>query len=178
MIGSWMAIIAVRHLMGLPCTQTGVVVDAVSGRSQPLRLARRQDCPLHHPIERTIRVAVSPSDTLSKLRRHLEAGDEVMTWQPVYRKYDCTHCGFSQTGWWSSQPGPCPQCGHTTRGETTRNVSDAPDDLALTSLGIPSREILPVRRSGRFVFIELMAEDAKPFANARSDTTDPAGSKK
>ncbi|MEV5880076.1 ThiF family adenylyltransferase [Streptomyces sp. NPDC052101] len=124
LVGSWLAVTAVRLLCGAAVAPGLIRVDAAGGTATPVTVRRDPDCPLHTRIPADL-VAAVPDTALSTpadLTDHLAPEETVMTWAPL--------------------PGSAP-----TR-ESTR-LADAPPRARLADLGVAPREILPVRMTGR-----------------------------
>ncbi|MFI9249954.1 HesA/MoeB/ThiF family protein [Streptomyces sp. NPDC053069] len=139
LIGSWLAVTAVRLLCGAT-TRPGVVrVDAAGGTATPVTVPRDPDCPLHRRIPADL-VAPVPDTVLSTpadLTDHLAPEETVMTWAPL--------------------PGSPPP------RESTR-LADAPPRARLADLGVAPREILPVLTTGGtrgIRYLELAEADGK-----------------
>ncbi|KOV61835.1 HesA/MoeB/ThiF family protein [Streptomyces sp. MMG1121] len=124
LVGSWLAVTAVRLLCGAGSGPGVVRVDAAGGTAAPVTPRRDPDCPLHTPIPAGL-VAPVPHTVLSTpadLTDHLAPEETVMTWAPL--------------------PGSAP-----TRAST--RLADAPPGARLADLGVAPREILPVLTTGR-----------------------------
>ncbi|MEU4927300.1 ThiF family adenylyltransferase [Streptomyces yokosukanensis] len=139
LIGSWLAVTAVRLLCGAAVRPGVIRVDAAGGTATPVTARRAPDCPLHTRIPAEL-VAAVPDTALSTpadLTDRLAPEETVMTWAPL--------------------PGSAP-----TR-ESTR-LADAPPRTRLADLGVAPREILPVLATGRtraIRYLELAEADGK-----------------
>ncbi|MGA5515978.1 HesA/MoeB/ThiF family protein [Streptomyces pseudogriseolus] len=139
LIGSWLAVTAVRLLCGTDTTPGLVRVDAAGGTAVPVTVRRDARCPLHTPIPADL-VTPVPDTVLSTpadLSAHLGAEEAVMTWAPL--------------------PG-------STRARESTRLSDAPPRARLTDLGVAPREILPVLTAGgprRIRYLELSEDGGK-----------------
>ncbi|MHB9858285.1 HesA/MoeB/ThiF family protein [Streptomyces sp. YIM S03343] len=124
LIGSWLAVTAVRLLCGADTAPGLVRVDAAGGTATPVRLARDPHCPLHTriPADRVASTEHTVLSTPAELAARLGPEESVLTWAPL--------------------PGAAPA------RESTR-LADAPPRARLTDLGVAPREILPVLRAGR-----------------------------
>ena len=124
LIGSWLAVTAVRLLCGAGTAPGLVRVDAAGGTATPVRLPRDPDCPLHTriPAGRVTSTGHSVLSTPAELAAHLGPGETVLTWAPL--------------------PGGA-------LGPQSTRLSDAPPRARLADLGVAPREILPVLRTGR-----------------------------
>ncbi|MEU8694011.1 ThiF family adenylyltransferase [Streptomyces sp. NPDC048665] len=124
LIGSWLAVTAVRQLCGAGPAPGVVRVDAAGGTATPVTARRDPGCPLHSriPADLVRAVPCTAQSTAADLTGRLAPEETVMTWAPL--------------------PGTAP-----TR-ESTR-LADAPPRARLADLGVAPREILPVVTTGR-----------------------------
>ncbi len=156
LVGAWMATLAVRHLMELPCPGGALVLDGATGRTRNVTLERDPSCPFHVPLPVADRVAASASSTADELYDLLDPGDVPLLWAPAQRRQECGHCGFSGPRWrYPPQKEECPSCGRTSTPYSTLELLEAPCTLRLKDLGVAPREILAVRGPESWKHIEL-----------------------
>jgi molybdopterin/thiamine biosynthesis adenylyltransferase len=155
LVGSWMALIAVRTLMPLPLPAGTLLIDGSSGTTGIVRQVRDPECPLHHPLGPARRVPVGGDSRIADLRAVLEADQVPLAWMPVQERVECRRCGFAEERWGLPSVTPCPRCRAPLRPRTTLELDRAPGKLPLRELGIPLREILAVRTPGGMAVIEL-----------------------
>jgi len=155
LVGTWMGMIAVRFLMGLPCPPGALSIDASRGTTIIVKQERDPECPLHHPLGAVARLNLGSQDTAGQMRRSLPADAVPLLWEPAQERVECPQCGFSEERWALPSLAECPQCGHTLRPRTTLELDQAPYDLKLSDLGIAPREILAVRTQDGLLWVEL-----------------------
>ncbi len=155
MIGTWMAMVATRYLMGFEFPPDILKIDGGSGLISPIKQKRDPECPFHRPIGKTEQLAVSNRDTLNRFRSYLPEESSPLLWEPVQYQAECTACGYSSMYWQLPRIEPCPDCGKELRPRTTPDLSDAPGEMTLAELGIPPNEIIPVRTKNGFRWIEI-----------------------
>ncbi len=165
LVGTWMALVATRFLMGLGRPGGTLKIDGPRGTTSIVLQARDAECPLHHPIERARLIDVSCRDRIRELRAALDDGDIPLLWEPAQWGVVCDRCGFAECRWSLPESRACPQCGDALRRRTTYELRDAPDDITLTALGVPPREILAVRTRSGWKWVELSAEDGRHGTN-------------
>lgn len=146
-VGAWMAGIAIRFILDLPCPKGAMSIDGSRGTTTIVRLERDPACPLHRPIPQTRVVPVASYDRVADLRSALGEDARLIAWERVQRGVECPSCGFGQTRWGVSAPAKCPQCGQGLRLRTTLSLDEAPKELRLLDLGVAPKEILYVGRS-------------------------------
>ncbi|GHE08698.1 HesA/MoeB/ThiF family protein [Streptomyces alanosinicus] len=124
LIGSWLAVTAVRLLCGAAVGPGVIRVDTAGATATPVAVRRDPDCPLHTRIPAEL-VAAVPDTALSTpadLTDRLAPEETVMTWAAL--------------------PGSAPPRAST-------RLADAPPRARLADLGVAPREILPVLATGR-----------------------------
>jgi molybdopterin/thiamine biosynthesis adenylyltransferase len=155
LVGTWMAMVAVRFLMGLPHPGGLLSVDGSRGTTTIVRQQRDPECPLHVPLGQSTTIAVRSQDTVRKLYDALPAHSAALAWEPVQRLAECSNCGYCAGRWGIPSLEACPQCGSQLWPRTTLELDDAPEDLTLASLGVAPREILTVRSPEGLQWFEL-----------------------
>jgi molybdopterin/thiamine biosynthesis adenylyltransferase len=155
LIGSWMAMIAVRTLMQLPLPAGTLEIDGSRGTTGIVQQVRDPECPLHRALGPARRVPVSHHGCIADLRAVLAADQVPLAWMPVQERVECRRCGFTEERWGLPFIVPCPRCETGLRPRTTLELDRAPGDILLKELGIPPREILAVRTSDGMIVIEL-----------------------
>ncbi len=160
-IGSQMALFAVRFLMGLEVPRDVLVFDGGQGRLEHVRQSRDPDCPYHRTIETVRPIRLSAQNTAGELLEALGSNKTPLSWNPIRLQSECSQCGFKV-----KKPGPlpatedrCPNCSTVLRSRTTLEVTDTLADIRLIDLGIPEREIVAVRTTEGFEFVELQGGD-------------------
>ncbi|MGW7005228.1 HesA/MoeB/ThiF family protein [Streptomyces sp. NPDC054933] len=123
LIGSWLAVTAVRLLCGADVPAGLVRVDAAGQRAAPVRPRSDPRCPLHSTIPAGLvdRAPYSVLATPAELAAAVGPDETVMTWAEL--------------------PGPGPAAGST-------RLADASCETRLAELGVAPREILPVVGGG------------------------------
>ena len=75
LVAAWMSAAAVRVMLGYPPDYRLLRIDALTGRTEPVRLTRDPDCPTHVPLaESPAPIAVDHRDTVGALLAALPAG--------------------------------------------------------------------------------------------------------
>ncbi len=167
LVGAWMATLAVRHLMELPCPGGALVLDGATGRTRNVTLERDPTCPYHAPLPSPKRIAVSASSTVGELRDLLDPGDVPVVWSSVQSRQECGHCDLSRSHWrFPPRAEACPSCGETSTPRSTLELSEAPAILRLQELGVAPREILMVRGRNGSCYIELNEDPDQRGAGA------------
>jgi molybdopterin/thiamine biosynthesis adenylyltransferase len=156
LVGAWMATLALRFLMGAPCADGVLRIDAAQGTMENVTQARDPACPLHSRIGVATPVQVRASDRVALLRERLPSGGVPLLWESTIRTASCPACGFHDGRWGDAGDPTCPDCGTALRLGTTLELTDAPDGLLLTRLGIAPREILAVRTDEGYSWVELI----------------------
>jgi molybdopterin/thiamine biosynthesis adenylyltransferase len=155
LVGSWMALIAVRALMKLSLPAGTIDIDGSRGTTGIIQQIRDPDCPLHRPLAVARHLAVGRDAYMAKLRALLGADEIPLSWMPVMERVECRRCGFAEVRWGLPYISPCPRCESALRPRTTLELDRAPDDVLLKDLGIPPREILAVRTKRGMISIAL-----------------------
>jgi len=155
LIGTWMGMIAVRFLLGLPCPSEMLRIDGSRGTTVRIESKRDPECPLHRPIDTVTKINVTAQDPILKLRQALPPSAVPYAWQPVQQRLECIHCGFREHRWGVPAIEPCPQCQTPLRPRTTLELDQVPDQLTLSQLGIPPQEILTVKIQEAWQWFEL-----------------------
>lgn len=164
LVGTWMAQIAVRFLMGLSIPTGALILDGARGTTRLLEQRRDPSCPLHMPLTEPVAVPVDHAASLAELRTALSDGGVPLAWDPVQSRVECPACGFAEERWGVPSVVPCPRCGQDLRPRTTLELVAAPGSLLLHELGIAPREILAVRGTDRLRWIELAARNSASSA--------------
>jgi hypothetical protein len=158
LVGSWLALVAVRFLMGLPVPRGPLAVDGVRGTTKVVDVRRDPECPYHWPLDGVTPVPVGSGDRVGALRSALGPGMVPEVWEPVQERVECAACGHREPRWGEPRVEPCPRCGRPLRPRTCLTLEGAPDGLTLAELGVAPREILPVRApDGGMRCVELRA---------------------
>jgi molybdopterin/thiamine biosynthesis adenylyltransferase len=157
LVGAWMSTLALRVLMGVPCSNSLLRIDAARATMAHVDLGRDPECPLHSRAGSVKRMPVTANDTVGLLRKELSSSDTPLLWEATVRSVLCPKCNFFEERWGrASKTLRCPNCGATMRPSTTLELDRAPEHLSLASLGVAPREILAVRKDdGDFTWIEL-----------------------
>lgn len=159
LIASWMAIYALRRIMGIPVASTGLVIDGAAGTSTPLVLPRDPACPLHGRVEAVTQVPVHNGSTVAALRAAVGAGTNLLLWKAAALRVECPRCDFTAPRVGQPTPGTCPRCGAAWRPRTSLEIDDFPGGTRLHALGVAPREILTARNRGGYRWLEL--QDAR-----------------
>lgn len=78
LVGGWMALLGIRHLMGLPVTDEILRIDGDQARQQRVRQQRDPACLLHVLIGPTRRLPVSCQDRLSSLQESVGEENQIL----------------------------------------------------------------------------------------------------
>ena len=155
LVGTWMAMVAVRYVMGLDQPGGTLKIDGVRGTSSIVKQTRDPTCPLHEPIGRVDRISVTNRDRVRDLRAELTRGEVMLAWEPVQRALSCLGCGFEEVRWGRPGSSPCPRCDRPLLPRTTLELDQAPENVTLEDLGVAPREILAVRGGDGMRWVEL-----------------------
>jgi hypothetical protein len=93
--------------------------------------------------------------TVGELRSLLGNGVTPVLWYPASPGMRCASCGYSEEKWEAVRTLECPRCGAWIRPRTVLELNEAPPDTRLIDLGVPDREILPVRGPEGWSYVEL-----------------------
>jgi hypothetical protein len=156
LVGTWMAMVAARFLMGLDGPAGFLKIDGVRGLTSLVEPVRDPTCPLHRPIDRAERITLTHRDRIGDLQAALGPGEVPLAWEPVQQSLKCPACGFEEPRWGRPEPGDCPRCGRPALPATTLELDRAPNDLTLERLGVAPGEILAVRGGGGIRWVELV----------------------
>lgn len=148
LVGGWLSLAAVRHLMGLPVPPETLRVDARLFQVRSVRIPRDPGCPCHGRLGAVTAVPVGSGDRVGDLRAALLPGEVPQVWEAVQERVECRGCGFREPRWGVPEAAACPRCGTALWPRTRLSLDTAPADLRLSALGIPPREILPVLSPG------------------------------
>jgi molybdopterin/thiamine biosynthesis adenylyltransferase len=153
-VGSQMALIALRYLMGLPTHHEIKVIDGVSGVVTNVRQERDPTCPFHVSIPSATLLRVTNASSVGALIAELGEGATPLAWYPFLSRVICRQCGYSdeRTGRAGEN---CPHCGSILQGRSHLELCNAPAGTRLDELGIAPREILTVRYGDRLGYFEL-----------------------
>jgi molybdopterin/thiamine biosynthesis adenylyltransferase len=158
-VGSWMASVAIRFLMGLPVRSATLRLDLERGGSTEVEQRRNPECPLHKAIGDACSLAIDTSATVADLAAAIGADEVPVLWHPVVRARTCRACGFSDEPWRGDVEPVCPKCGRWLLPRSVLEIGgDVPRDRTLGELGIPPYEILAVRTSGGIRYVELKGD--------------------
>jgi molybdopterin/thiamine biosynthesis adenylyltransferase/predicted Zn-ribbon and HTH transcriptional regulator len=155
MVAAWMSLLALRYLMHLPVSHDFFCFDGASGKFYPCQIQRDPLCPLHHPIGDSTLIAVSHQDPISQLYAALGVNQQALSYEAVQTGMQCQQCGYKESRWGVPQAALCPHCTTPLIIKTTLELSAIPDNIKLVDLGIPPREILPVRTAEGIRWVEL-----------------------
>jgi molybdopterin-synthase adenylyltransferase len=155
LVGTWMGMIAVRFLMSINIFPGLLSIDGTRGTTKIIQHARDPECPLHMPLDKVSKVDLSAQDTILNLRALIGEDTVALAWDPVQHSVECPQCDFSEARW--GLPGEffCPKCQSLLRPRTTLELDKAPDELKLSDVGIPPREIISIRTLDGLKWIEL-----------------------
>jgi molybdopterin/thiamine biosynthesis adenylyltransferase len=156
-VGSWMALIATRYLMGLSLPGGTLNIDGSRGTTVIVRQERDPGCPLHQPLGPVSKLTLGASSTVGELRSALDGGGVPLLWEPVQREAECRRCGFREQRWTHQEIASCPRCGASLHPHTTLELDQAPAERTLASVGVAPREILAVRAAREMRWVELAA---------------------
>lgn len=145
LVGAHLALLAVRHVMGLPVDGKIKVIDGAGGLVGAVAQARDRTCPYHRVLPEAQEVAQSNRATVGELMALLGAGAVPLAWRPFRIGAQCRRCGFGETRSGRLERGDCPQCGGGLRVKTQLEIDRAGADTPLQALGIAPREIVAVR---------------------------------
>lgn len=157
LIGSWMALLAVRYLQGLPVSAEAIGIDGATSHMRKVSLVRSEECPLHAPLEQVEMLKLSAEESIQELRSVLPPHAVPLAWSPVQTQAHCPKCRYQGEDWRGPARVLCPQCGHSLRVRTTLELDRAPGTTALRVLGVAPREILAVRIQNALRWYELSA---------------------
>ncbi len=160
-VGAWMGTLAIRFLMGLPCSPQLLRLDGAVGACVLIEQRRDSACPLHQRAGTPVPVPVHNGQTVSELLAVLPLPGTVLTWAPMQTAISCRACRRSWPGWGMAAPRLCPQCGGVARPNTTLELDQAPAEMSLSALGIAPREILSVRTDQGHLWVELAPHPAE-----------------
>lgn len=155
LVATWMGMFAVRFLMGMAVPDSILKIDGVQGTTTVVQQERDPECPMHKPLKEVVQVPVKVTDTLSMLISSLPEGAIPYAREPVQHRAECHTCGYQSERWQVPQLEACPNCRDMLLPRTTLMLENAPLDVSIATLGIPPREILPVKTATGFVYIEL-----------------------
>ncbi len=158
-VGAQMALLAVRHLMGLAVASGIRVIDGATGLVTAVRQARDPGCPFHAAISHPTRLPLSNRATVAQLLARLEPGDEPLAWQPFRMSERCRHCSFVEACAITVGDTNCPQCHRPLSSFSHLELNCAPADTALYQLGVAPGEIIAVRNARGLRHVELCTEE-------------------
>jgi molybdopterin/thiamine biosynthesis adenylyltransferase len=155
LVGNLMALLALRHVMGLDVPPDLLELDGATGRSVPVRQRRDPHCPYHHRLPAARPLSLGPDPSVGDLCAALPADAVPLAWTPFQLALACRRCGFR-----AERPGrvaaaDCPRCGARLHPRTSLELNRAPQGAKLRTLGVPAAEILAVRRPAGLDYIEL-----------------------
>ncbi|MGO8673145.1 MAG: ThiF family adenylyltransferase [Capsulimonadaceae bacterium] len=155
LVGVWMATVAIRALMGLPCPSGLLLIDTVRGVTSVVEMSRDASCLLHERTGEIRPIDVTVDGTVAELLAALSPHAVPLAWTPVQYRSDCLACGHTEPHWGLPERAPCPRCGKPLLPRTTLELSGAPGDMTLRALGIAPREVLAVRTGDGMDWVEL-----------------------
>ncbi|MFD7406732.1 HesA/MoeB/ThiF family protein [Streptomyces sp. NPDC059866] len=129
LIGSWLAVTAVRLLCGIDLPTRVLRVEAAAWDTERVELRRDPECPLHTalPTHAVSRLQLEHRATIGELTSALTTGEMALSWAPL--------AGVG--------------------GQSTR-LGDAAPTARLVDLGVAPREILPVLGPGEYAAIRYV----------------------
>jgi molybdopterin/thiamine biosynthesis adenylyltransferase len=174
MVGDLMALLAVRWLMGLPVPPEIIEFDGASGLTQAIRQRRGPDCPYHRRLPPAQPLPVTADCSVAELMAALAAASmpadaQPLAWRPFAIGARCRRCGPVSLPPDQAAPGACPSCGAPLHARMALELKRAGDGATLHSLGVPEREILPVRVGAQLRYVELAGAAAPDGAAAHSN---------
>lgn len=160
LVASWMSLIGLRFLMGLPYTDAIIRFDGGNGRSDQIQQQRNPSCPLHQPISNSRLIPVDNYSTLKTLLDSIGHDKIVLLWEAIQCRVECYHCGFTQEHWGIPRITPCPSCNVPLTVHTVLDCAMAPHNMCLADFGIAPREILAIRNGSKIEWIELSSNES------------------
>ncbi|HEY3867442.1 MAG TPA: ThiF family adenylyltransferase [Actinocrinis sp.] len=146
-VASWMTFAALRVLFGAPPGYRVLDINALTGYTAPVSVARDPDCPHHAPLAGpVVPLPIRTRDTVRALLDALPAGADPLAWSEFPLPARCARCGDydpCQAG--VGADGTCPACGGLVRPRSSLRLREAAADRRLDALGVAPEEILPVR---------------------------------
>lgn len=158
-VASWMSLIGLRFLMGLPYTNAIIRLDGSNGRSEQIQQQRNPTCPLHQPIDNSRLIPVGNHCTLKTLLDHIGHDRIILLWEAIQCRAVCYHCGFTREHWGIPSIVPCPNCNALLTAHTVLDLRHAPHHMRLADFGIAPREILAIRNGDTIEWIELSSNE-------------------
>lgn len=155
LIGTWMGVLAVRYLMGIDCPEDILKIDGANAQMTTVSIKRDETCPLHYPIGESKKIGITNQHSLEELKNQLSDGSNPLLWEPIQYLAECQQCGFQEDRWQVARIEICPNCGWELRPRTTVDLSKAPPEIKLETLGIPPKEILPVFNEEVVSWVEI-----------------------
>lgn len=145
LVGGWLALLATRFLMGLPCLAETLRIDGQQFQTRAVTIRRDPTCPCHRRLGAVERVGVGSGSRVGALKAVLRPGEVPQVWEAVQERVECRSCGFREPRWGVPIAANCPRCEKPLWPRTRLSLDTAPGDLPLSALGVPAREILPVQ---------------------------------
>lgn len=155
LVGTWMAMLAIRKLMGLSCPAGHLVIDAVRGLTTEITVRRDPDCLLHTPLDPPAKIPVSHLDTVGDLLKAVNPGETPLLWTPAIETVHCKSCGYRASVARQGVSLSCPHCRSALSSRSTIEVSGMPEALVLFDIGLGPREIVPVRAGNVLRYVEI-----------------------
>lgn len=155
LVGTNLANIAIRFLMGLECPTEVLKIDAMRGTTTLVQQSKDPECPLHVPLGTSRCLKVNCENTVGELRSTLPEGTIPLSWEPIQNKLECPKGHVEEERWGIPKIEACPQCGTAMRPRTTLELGLVPSSIQLSDLGIAPREILPLRTPSGLEWGEL-----------------------
>ncbi len=157
-VGSQMALLAVRHIMGLPTAKDILVLQGNSGQVFLSKQKRDPFCPYHSPLPLARKIPVGNRATVQELLAQLPPEAHPLAWKPFQAAAVCRKCGISEQRIGKPENIDCPSCGIPMGSRTQMDIAMAPKRTELKSLGIAPGEILPVKTGEKTICVELIHE--------------------
>jgi molybdopterin/thiamine biosynthesis adenylyltransferase len=154
-VGGWMAVTAVRRMMGLPQPGGIVLLDPAQGIIRSIQTKRDPSCPLHERLTVAGKLCLSRSSPVSALRNMVYPGEPLL-WRSIPSTTLCLSCGHRESVWSNLERKHCFVCGAITELAYSVELDGVPGELTLEELRIPPREILPVRFEAGIKYYELI----------------------
>jgi molybdopterin-synthase adenylyltransferase len=155
LVGNLMALLALRHLMGLTVPAHLLELDGSTGTAVPVRQRRDPHCPYHARLPAARPLPLGPAPSVGDLLAALPADAVPLAWTPFQLAVTCRRCGFRAPRPGRIAAADCPRCGAPLQPRTSLELNQAPQGAKLRTLGVPAAEILAVRRPTGLDYVEL-----------------------
>lgn len=166
-VGAQMALLAIRHLMGLAAAPGIRVLDGTTGAVTAVRQARDPTCPFHAPLPAATGLTLSNRAKVAELLSMLAPDDKPLAWIPFRVGARCRHCAFVDARAIIVGEADCPQCHRSLAGFGHLELTHAPAETPLYELGVAPREIIAVRNTRGMRCVELLDQEGNPSCLAK-----------